>query len=204
VSLSDGYCIADGSGFFLSKFKEDEYYIVDSDKFLLSKISNDRYYIADSNKFFLSKISGDGILINENLSIEFADYFTLLANVLFAEGISNILNGNNVKTVDYLRWEGVIIKRGKNAGIVYLLPNIFYVEIELNVIITSKSESYFATMQEAVRNMPALVKKYGILGDAVILVEPSDARLNTAQRGVWQEEYRVKLLVPMADGKVYY
>jgi hypothetical protein len=196
--------MADGSGFFLSKFKKDGYCIVDSDGFFLNKVSKDEYYIVDSNKFFLSKINRDGVLINENLSIEFADYFTLLANILFAEGISNILDGNSVKTVDYLRWEGVIIRRRKSAGIVYLLPNVFYVEIEINIIVTSKSESYFATMQEVVRNIPALFKKYGILGDAVILVEPSDARLNTAQRGVWQEEYRVKLLVPMGNGKIYY
>jgi len=152
------------------------------DKFILNDI---KYKIP--NKYFTSKICLTDIQSN----IYYKAFVNVIIDTLTRAGIP-IVYGQNVKTIDYARWDGVIVRQEEISRDTTYISSYYYNKLSFHLIVVSKNRNNYFAYLDAVRQLPLAVKEnpYGAVS---VVLKPVSGRFDYNVRGIYREEFVLEI-----------
>jgi len=112
-------------------------------------------------------------------------------DTLIGAGIP-VIYGQNVKTVDYARWDGVIVRQEEISRDTIYISSYYYNKLSFHLIVASKNRNNYFAYLDAVRQLPLAVKEnpYGAVS---VVLKPVSGRFDYNVRGIYREEFILEI-----------
>ncbi|MEM0124454.1 MAG: hypothetical protein QXF41_02860 [Candidatus Micrarchaeaceae archaeon] len=135
--------------------------------------------------------------LNYVINVNPANLYGIISRIIQLANIptQNVFIGEQIKTIDYARTDGIIIRQKETTDTTYLINGALYNEYKFKLIIASKSETNYYNYLESLRKLRAITP-FTVNGNPIVVSLMKSAEYDTAQRGIFREEYEMSILIP--------
>jgi len=205
---TDNFCLKGINYKNIIKYKIENFYLVDVKNKNVNKYKTDNFSLNDVklkyiNRYFndmfclieskiIGKIKNDTIYLTDIQSnIYYKAFVNVIIDTLTRAGIPAIY-GQNVKTVDYARWDGVIVRQEEISRDTTYISSYYYNKLSFHLIVVSKNRNNYFAYLDAVRQLPLAVKEnpYGAVS---VVLKPVSGRFDYNVRGIYREEFVLEI-----------
>jgi hypothetical protein len=118
-------------------------------------------------------------------------FSSIIIDALISAGIP-VVYGQKVKTVDYARWDGVIVRQEEISRDTTYISSYYYNKLSFHLIVASKNRNNYFAYLDAVRQLPLAVKEnpYGAVS---VVLKPVSGRFDYNVRGIYREEFVLEI-----------
>jgi len=174
------------------KLKIDNFSLNDTEYKKLIKYKNDIVYLKDINYKNIIKYKIDKYYLTDIQSnIYYKAFVNVIIDTLVGAGIPTIY-GQNIKTIDYARWDGVIVRQEESSRDTTYISSYYYNKLSFHLIVASKNRNNYFAYLDAVRQLPLAVKEnpYGAVS---VVLKPMSGRFDYNVRGIYREEFVLEI-----------
>jgi len=188
----DSFCLIDIKNKNLIKYKTDNFNLTDIKYKKPIKYKNDNFCLKDIEYKNVNKYKSDITYLSDIQSnIYYKAFVNVIIDTLVGKGIP-VVYGQNVKTVDYSRWDGVIVRQEETSRDTTYISSYYYNKLSFHLIVASKNRNNYFAYLDAVRQLPLAVKENPI-GAVSVVLKPVSGRFDYNVRGIYREEFILEI-----------
>jgi len=189
---TDNFCLKDINYKNINKYKTDNFNLNDFKYKNLNKYKTDITYLNDTEYKNFERYRNDNFYLTDIQSnIYYKAFVNVIIDTLTRAGIP-VKYGQNVKTIDYARWDGVIVRQEEISRDTTYISSYYYNKLSFHLIVASKNKNNYFAYLDAVRQLPLAVKEnpYGAVS---VVLKPVSGRFDYNVRGIYREEFVLEI-----------